>query len=322
MKLVSVNILNSNGIYFLKSCLESVLKQSYKPIEINFIDNASIDNSVEFIQRNYPQLNMFINKINLGYAAGHNNGIGYAKGHHVLLLNPDVVLTPDYIANLVAVMELDKKIIAAQGKLLLMDSNVSAKDEQRLDTTGIFIGKNRRNYDRGHGEIDCGKHDEREFIFGASGAACLYKKDILEDIKIDGDIFDSAFFMYREEVDLSWRAQLLGWKCMYVPSAVAYHCRNYAPGRRKQMPRWMKQLQYRNRYLMIIKNELPVTFIAHLHHILIFEILSFFYVLFREPFLLRAWPDIFRLLPEMLRKRRLIMRKRRVHAKYMISLIK
>ncbi len=107
-----------------------------------------------------------------------------------------------------------------------------------------------------------------------------------------------------------------------MPSAVAYHHRTYSPDRRKKMPRNLRQLQYRNRYLMLVKNELANTFILHLPYILFFELISLLYVLFREPFLIKTWPEIIRLLPRMLKKRQEIMQKRRVSTAYILSIIK
>lgn len=315
-KLVSVIVLSYNQKEYLKGCINSIITQSFASIEVIIIDNNSNDGSKDFINKAYPELRLIQNYTNEGYAWAHNQGIRASGGKYILPLNVDIVLDKNFIEEMVKAIEDEKKIGMVQAKLYQLGK------EKIFDSTGIFIRKNRRNFDRSLGKMDNGQYGAQEYIFGASGAVPLYRRGMLEEIKIGGEYFDEDFFAYREEVDLAWRAQLLGWKCIYVPNAVAYHYRNYSPDRRKQMPRRLRQLQYRNRYLMIIKNELPATFIVHLHHILIFEILSFLYVLFREPFLLRAWPEIFRLLPKMLRKRKLIMRKKRVSASYILSLIK
>jgi GT2 family glycosyltransferase len=135
---------------------------------------------------------------------------------------------------------------------------------------------------------------------------------MLEDVSIDGEYFDEAFFAYREEVDLAWRAQWRGWGCRYVPSAVAYHARTYSPETRHQQPAWLRQLQYRNRYLMLIKNASLRNLLWHAPYVLTTELAAFAYVLLVERELLPCYREVVELLPAMLRKRKKIMARRRV----------
>jgi len=319
MKLISVILLSHNQKQYLKNCIDSVLKQSYKKTEIIAIDNNSADGSAEFIKKEYPEIKLVRNIRNEGYARAHNKGIDISNGEYVLPLNIDLVFNENYIEEMIRVIARDGRAGMAQGKLYQMPQG---NEHGRIDSLGVYIKKNRQNLDIGYGEEDAGGYNKSTYVFGASGAAPLYKRKMLEDIKIDKEYFDEDFFMYREEVDLAWRAQLAGWKCLYVPAAVAYHSRAYSPDTRKNMPERLRYLQYRNRYLMLIKNELPLTFIVHFFNILLFEIAAFFYMVFREPFLLKAWPDIIRLMPKMLEKRREIMRKKKVSTRYILSMIK
>lgn len=320
MQLISVNILNFNQKHILKDCIISVLEQSYENLEIIVTDNSSSVELQDVIRNERYSIKFIRNTVNKGYSKANNDFIYTAKGEYLLFLNADVVLDINFIEKMLKAIEKDKKIGIVQGKLYRMQPE--NKKGEILDSTGIILCKNRKNLDRGFNLKDIAQDDDRNYIFGASGAALFCRREMLEDVKINNEYFDEDFFAYREEVDLAWRAQLFGWKCVYVPNAIAYHYRNYAPDRRKMMPKELKRLQYRNRYLMLIKNELPLTFILHLPYILFFETASFFYVLFCEPFLIKVWPEIIKLIPTMLNKRRQIMKKRKVSADYILSIIK
>jgi GT2 family glycosyltransferase len=115
--------------------------------------------------------------------------------------------------------------------------------------------RNRRVLDRGSGELASGRHLDHEYVFGASGAAAVYRRQMLEDVAYKGEFFDEIFFAYREDVDLAWRAQHRGWRCRYLPTALARHRRRVAPGRRAQLPAWINRISLANRWRMIAKNE-------------------------------------------------------------------
>lgn len=320
MKLVSVNALNFNQEVFIRDCIRSVIAQTYKNLEITVTDNSPSANSLDVVEREWPTLKLIRNKTNKGYSKAHNEFIHTSSGEFLLFLNADIILDVNFVEEMIKAIEEDERIGMAQGKLYRMDAK--EETQKTLDSTGVVLCKNRRNLDRGFGKRDIDQYDKKDYVFGSSGAALFCRRDMLEDIKISNEYFDQDFFAYREETDLAWRAQLAGWKGVYAPTAVAYHYRTYSPDRRKKMPKNLRRLQYRNRYLMLIKNELPLTFILHLPFILFFEIVSLFYVLIRGPFLMKTWPEIIRLLPKMLKKRRQIMKKRTVSAKYILSIIK
>jgi len=320
MKSVSAHILNLNCKDFVIDCIESVSHQLYKKLEITITDNDSSDGSFDILEKLAPSVRLIRNSLNKGYSKAHNDFIKRSEGEFLLFLNADIVLEPNFVDEAIETIEQGRDIGMAQGKLYRMQPK--AHSQKILDTTGVVLHKNRRNSDRDFGATDTGGHRKDDFLFGATGAALLCRREMLEEIKIGDEYFDEDFFAYREEVDLAWRAQAAGWRCAYAPNAIAYHYRLYSPDRRKEIPRDLRTLQYRNRYLMLVKNELPATLILHFPYILLFEITAVFHVLFREPFLLTAWPQIIRLLPKILRKRRQIMKKRRVSFKYILGLIK
>jgi len=318
MKKVSVNILNTNERKFLEKTLPLILEQTYPAFEVTLIDNASTDGSVEYVRENFPGIRILENEENLGYTGGHNRGIRETDGEYVMLLNADIFMRPDFIEKKVSTIETDSSVGMAEGKLLQIRPDETGFPEYKIfDSIGLAINKMRKNCDRGYGIEDTGQYDREEYVFGPSGATPLYRREMLEDIRIDDEDLDSTFFIYREEVDLAWRAQLYGWKCLYNPEAVAYHVRGYSPKSRKQTPKHFRQLQFRNRYLMLVKNESLRNLFIHLPFFLAYELLQFGYVILREPHLFHAYAQFFQLLPEAMRKRKIISSKKRVTNSYM-----
>lgn len=300
---VSVSILNYNGGKSVLTCVDSVIHQTYQPLEALLVDNASTDGSLDTVRRRYPDLRVYQNKTNLGFSGGHNIGIAQTSGEFVLTLNTDVVLKPTFVEEMLARIQRKPnqcKIGGVQGKL------VSSDDHSVIDTTGLILTKSRRNFERGQGERDAGQFDQDGYVFGADACAGLYSRAMLEDVAISGEYFDETFFAYREIVDLSWRAQLRGWRILYAPRAIAFHERNFTPKTRKQQPPFLKQLSYRNRYLMIIKNDSLYGILRHFPYIVAFEVAMLGYVLVFEPHLLKAIPVLVGLLPAMWRKRQIV----------------
>ncbi|MDI6688933.1 MAG: glycosyltransferase family 2 protein [Actinomycetota bacterium] len=306
MDLVSVIIVNWNGKRFVKDCLDSVLGQTYPALEVIVIDNSSTDGSQEIIKRNYPSVILIENEENKGFSMAINQGIATSKGLYVIPLNIDVVMTPTYISEMVKAASLDEKIGSVSGKLLRFNDEGRTKV---IDSVGHTMFENRLVIDRGDGEIDEGQYDQVEYIFGSCAAASLYKRGMLEDVKAGGEYFDEAFFAFLEDVDLNWRAQMHGWKCIYTPSAVAYHYRGGIAVRRTKL---VEIHNYKNRYLMILKNDSFASILRNLHHFLITDTLKTGALLFRCPAALLGWIDILRELPRTFAKRRVIQKNRKV----------
>jgi len=319
--LIAVTLLVRNNRRYIEGCLNSVLSQSVKDdIELSVIDNNSVDGTSELIKDKFRDIRYFKNDSNAGYSKAHNIGIKASKSKYILILNADVYLTPTFIEEIVKSMESSDKAGMAMGKLYKMGgegypSGISSR--KIIDSVGISFKRNRRDFHPGYGIEDKGQYDDAKYIFGAYGAAPMYRREMLEDVKINDEYLDEDFFTYREEADLAWRAQLCGWKCLYVPSAVAYHVRQYKAESRKDMPIRSRQLMFRNRYLMVIKNDLPGNFFMDLPYILWFEVRALLYAIFVEPFLLKAYHEVIQLFPKMLKKRESIMQKRKVSARYM-----
>ena len=175
-----------------------------------------------------------------------------ARGDWMLSLNPDVLLSPGFLTKLVEAGESDARIGTVCGKLLRWGPGGELTNI--IDSTGIYFLRNLRHLDRGNGQVDRGQYEAPEYVFGATGAAALYRRTMVEDITSGGEFFDEDFFAYREDADVAWRAQLMGWSCLYTPQAVAWHVRRVTPERFKQLPDEINRHSIKNRFLMRAKN--------------------------------------------------------------------
>jgi GT2 family glycosyltransferase len=255
--LVSVTIVTYNSGRFIKRCLESVLEQKYPNLEVVVIDNASTDGTVDILEQFAERCRIYYNDENLGFAAAQNQAIELARGEWVLTLNPDVLLLPNFIQALVDAGKMDPKIGTVCGKLLAIRASFDLPEKQLVDSTGIYFTPMLRHLDRGSQEVDNGHYTSPEYVFGATAAAALYRRAMIDDISIQREFFDRDFFVYREDADVAWRAQLLGWRCLYTPLARGYHVRTVLPGNRRALPAVINMHSVKNRFLMRIKNITP-----------------------------------------------------------------
>jgi len=211
--LVSIIIVNWNGLQYLNNCFESLINQNYKNYEIVFVDNGSNDVSIEFIMNNYPQTIIIENKENLGFAEANNQGVNASSGEYVLFLNNDTTVTENFMIELVNILDNNINVGACQSKFLLMDNpNI-------LDATGSFMTPTGFLSHDGICEVDTGQYDQTREIFSAKGACMLVRRSVLDKV----GVFDKDFFAYFEETDLCWRIWLAGYKIIFVPDSVIYH---------------------------------------------------------------------------------------------------
>lgn len=214
MSKTSIVVPNWNGEKDLATCLNSLQSQTLLA-NIIVVDNASADGSVKLMDSKYPDITLLHNNRNLGFSGGVNTGIRYAMDHgakYVALFNNDAVADKEWVKTLERFMEANSKVGVATSKI----TNASGK---KLDSTGEAYTIWGLPYPRGRGESDMDKYDNSQWIFGASGAASVYRVKMLQEI----GLFDQDYFAYYEDVDLSFRAQLAGWKVAYVSNAVVYH---------------------------------------------------------------------------------------------------
>jgi GT2 family glycosyltransferase len=239
--LVSVVVLNHNGLDYLKTCLSSLRAQSYRALEILLVDNGSEDGSVSWVRGHYPDVQVLAAGVNLGFSGGNNFGFRRATGKYVAILNNDAVAAPDWIEKLVQAAELNPQYGMFGSKILLYDK------PERLDKAGHLMYWDGQNKGNGSGELDDARYSQPGEIFFPDGCAALFRRSLLEDI----GGFDEKFFAYGDDADLGIRARLRGWKAYYVPDSRVWHRHSATAGpysARKVF--WVE----RNRFWLAIKS--------------------------------------------------------------------
>jgi GT2 family glycosyltransferase len=306
---VSVIVVNWNGERFLKDCLGALSGQTYANYEIILVDNGSSDNSVCFTRKNFLEVKLVALRENTGFTGGNASGLEVAVGDFVGLVNNDARPAKTWLENLIQPMLRDRTVGICASKLVF-------ENTQTVNSAGDGITTGGVGFNRGL----CGMAADfnmSEAVFGACGAAVLYRRLMLDEI----GFLDEDFFLYDEDTDLNFRAQLAGWKCIYVPTAVAYHVANATSKRLSDLHVYYHT---RNLEFVWIKNMPFRLMLRFAHHKVIQELGSFFYLCLRHgkwgPFF-RAKRDALRMLPVMLKKRGEIQAGKRVANRYVRSVL-
>lgn len=300
---IAVNIVTFNSARDIAACLESLREQTFRDFRIHVLDNASSDDTLKTIEP-FDVEYLARSPVNTGFCKAHNELARRFPSEYVLFLNPDTVLRPAFIEELVRALDARPDAASASGKLLRMDGKT-------LDSTGIVMLREQRHLDRGAGQPDLGQFDKGEDIFGPSGAAAFYRRKALDDVAIGGQYFDEDFFAFREDADLAWRCRLAGWKSIYVPTAVAQHRRRVTPERRGSLSKEINYHSVKNRFLLRINNMTWSLYRRDFWRISTRDAAVIGYVLLREWSSIPALFYLVRNLPRLLRKRRVIQAKRR-----------
>jgi GT2 family glycosyltransferase len=440
--MVSVTVVTWNSEKYLRDCFAALATQDYRDLEVTIVDNASEDGTRAILKDADPAWHVIYNDKNVGFAAGQNQAIRASRGNFVLCLNPDVMLSPNFITQLMSAAGescFDAGVFC--GKLLRWDPTgeprqaarqsavpksadaapkegsyqgttsvvpkaspneegfspctdhpqglkpIASSDDTALkrhgfqpchevspktrplgpegelpqglkpgslasfngapegvplqdtpqglplqtrafekvspvsadprttniiDSTGIYFTPNMRHLDRGAEEIDRGQYDRPQYVFGATGAAAFYRRSFIDDVSVEGEFFDEDFFAFREDGDLSWRAQLMGWKCLYLPTAVAWHVRRVTPERRKDLPLVINWHSAKNRFLMRGKNASGWLCWRLFFPVLSRDAMTFGYAVLRDRRLLSAVTYWWKVRDSVRRKRRIIQSRRRV----------
>lgn len=250
----AIVIVNWNGEKLLKDCFDSLRSQTYKNFKIIFVDNGSVDGSVVFVEKNYPEAEIIKLPKNTGFAYPNNLAIKKAfenpEIEYIITLNNDALPERSYIEKLIECAERHPEAGSIQPKLL------NYFDRSKIDNTGIFLQRDLTASERGHGEVDGGQYEKEEEIFGVSAGAGLYKKKALEICKLtDDDYFDSDYFAYYEDVDLAWRMKMAGFKAIYCPAAIALHMHSATA---KNYSAFKMFYAHRNYFLTVFKILSPV----------------------------------------------------------------
>lgn len=262
----SILIVNTNELHHLKRCLPSIFNQLDPDVEVLIIDNGSSDGSLEYVQEHFPQARIIKNESNLGYTGANNVGFRHAQGEFIAVLNPDTEVQPNWLEELIKALEQNPNAGLVTPKILLMDS------PERINTCGNEITFTGLTVCRGL-EEPRNHYSNVEIVSAVSGAAFVIRKSLVD--KLGG--FDESLFIYYEETDLSLRAMLAGYKCLYVPSAIVYHKYTFKFSAKKCF------YQERNRYFALIKTFHWATLLALIPGVIISEIISWGYAGLRGP---------------------------------------
>ena len=330
MKKVSIHLVTWNGEKYLAECLNSILEQTFKDYLLIIIDNGSVDKTLQIIERNFfplfnEKIRLIKNKENLGFSRAHNQAILWTNSEYVLVLNQDVILEKDFLAELMKFCDQQKNIGSVTGKILRWDfeSSDDLKSSQKtdiIDSLGLKVFKSQKVIDSGSGLKDAGEFKENKEIFGVSATCALYNRQALNDIRYQDEFFDNDFFSYKEDVDLAYRLRWRGWPSFYVPGAVVYHKRSAKSQEkisfftslklRKNKARFINYHSYKNHLFVLVKNLSLRIYGRYLLQIKFYEFIKFLYILFFEWSTLGSLNEFFSKLKKMLKKRKFIMKNR------------
>lgn len=289
---VAVVIVTWNSARFLEGCLGSLARLARPPAEIAVVDSGSTDGSADLARRLCPAARVLACADNVGFCAANNRGIRATTSPFVLVLNPDTILEPEFLERMLPAFD-DPGVGIVAPKLLRFDRTT-------IDSAGQLLSRSRRPRDRGYGRADRGQFDRDEAVFGACGAAALYRRAMLQSIADPGgSYFDEAFFAFGEDLDLAWRAARLGWRAVYRHRAVGYHARGGTAAGRERLRRLTaflgrsEEVRFhviKNRYLCILRNDTVAGYLGNLPFVLGRDLALLAMVLVGSPsVLLRLW---------------------------------
>lgn len=293
---VSIQIVSWNSLTHLPSCLEALNRQTFTSWSLMIVDNASLDGTVAWLREYYPSVSLLRNMRNVGFSRAHNQAIKLTNSAYVLVMNPDIILTPEWLTTAVTYMDQHPETAVVGGKNLRYEYTPGELKEPVLtsiiDSTGLKMRRSRHTVDRGSGENDRGQFQTGP-VFGISGSCALYRRSDLQAAQQPQGIFDENFFAYKEDVDLAWRLQMMGRSAVYLSTAVAYHYRaakgddqsgNLAIARNhRRRAAHIAYLSYRNHWLMVNKNDNARSWWLDSPWIVSYEVKKFLYLLLYQP---------------------------------------
>jgi GT2 family glycosyltransferase len=306
-----VVIPNWNTQRFLGPCLDSLRRQTFQDFETILVDSGSTDDSLSFVAENFPEVRTIALGKNRGFSGAVNAGIRVSESEYVALLNNDTEQDPRWLEALVRAAE------AHPEAGLFTSKQIDFANRRLLDGAGDALRLSGLPYRLGHGEPDLGQYDRATFVFGACAAAALYRQSVLDNV----GLFDEDFFAYCEDGDLSFRAQLAGYRCLYMPEAIIYHVGSASTGGKRSPT--ATRLGTRNGLCLLVKN-LPAPLVPRFLPFVLAGQLSRLVVTASTSTLLahlQGLAEALALMPRMLRKRREIQSRRRVPVEYIRRLL-
>jgi GT2 family glycosyltransferase len=300
---VAVLVLSVDEADRLRTCLPAAARLGAD--ELVVVDNACVDATAE-VAREYARVVALPER--RSYAAAMNAGLAATRDADAVLLNADCVLDPGALEAMRVAMR--DPAVGAVAPKLLRDA-----DPGRIDAAGMLLDRRRKNTVVGHGR-PAGAFATPAEVFGPDGACGLWRRATLDDCAPDGEVFDEDLALWASDADLAWRARLLGWRARYEPRAAGRHVRFFSPTTRASVAPEHRRLQFRNRLLMIAKNDRPADLLRDLPHVVLYELLALAYALVVERELLGAYREAWRLLPGARRRRAALQPRRRARPPY------
>lgn len=251
---VTIIIPNYNGINFIKTCLDSLLKQTYNDFKTIVIDNGSTDGSVNYIRENYPEIELIQLEMNYGFDRAVNVGIKHSDTPYLILLNNDTEVEQNFVFELVKSIDKSKKIFSVSSKM------INFTDRTIMDDAGDLYSIIGWGFQRGVGQ-QVERFNKGCGIFSSCAGAAIYRREVFDII---GN-FDEDFFAYLEDIDIGYRAKIFGYQNKYCPSAVVYHVGSGTSGSKyntfkvKLSARNSIYLNYKNMpFLQLLLNLIPL----------------------------------------------------------------
>jgi GT2 family glycosyltransferase len=311
MPIFSVVVMNWNGKHFLDTCLCALRSQRFRDFETILVDNGSNDGSVDFVRQTFPEIRVIALEQNVGFAAGNIAGYKVATGDWIVLLNNDTQADVGWLEALRDAIQNFPAAGTFACKMLFFD------ERTKIDNCGFDLAAAGMTADLGRGEEDRAEWFLPRSIFGGCGGAVAYRRRMLETI----GFFDPDYFMTFEDLDLSFRAQLRGYECMFVPGAVVYH--RYR-GTMTKFPSRQVYFSQRNIEFAYLKNMPLGLILRYLPHRVLYEIGAaiYFMRLGVGKAFFKAKLDAMRALPKLLEKRREIQEGRTVTNKQLQSMLR
>ncbi len=267
MSKVSVIIPNYKGAELIRPCLDSLREQTFKDLEIIVSDNLSDDGSADIVEKEYPEVRLIRLLQNFGFSRAVNEGLKISKAEYVILLNNDTRVHKDFVLKLVSAIEKDENIFSVASKMLQM------KAEDKIDGAGDLYCALGWAFARGKDKSAL-RYNKRQNVFAACGGAAIYRRRILDEI----GWFDEFHFAYLEDVDIGYRARIMGYKNIYEPEAVVYHLGSGATGSRHND--FKVRLSARNNMYIIMKNMPTLQIILNLPLLILgFGVKALFFIL-------------------------------------------
>lgn len=307
---MSVIVLNWNGKHFLETCLTALRRQTFRDFETILVDNGSTDGSAEYVRANCPEVNLVELRENRGFTGGNIAGYEHARTDLIVLLNNDTEADERWLE------EMHKASLEYPKAGIFASKMMQFEDRKRIDMCGFDLSMVGPGVDLGRGELDGPEWNEPRKVFGACAGAAAYRRGMLDEI----GFFDADLFMTFDDMDLSFRAQLRGYECMFIPGAIVYH---YASPTITKYPATKAYYSQRNIDVVYLKNMPLALILLALPKRLIFEIgcAVYFFRLGVGAAFLKAKLDVIRGLPSVLRKRREILGKRKLTNAQLYSLL-